>query len=70
MTEVWYVDDSKLSHVNSFEITKFAGYLPIIYGGITVNRGEVHDYLGINLYYSEQVKVQVFNIIYLDSVIQ
>ena len=33
MTVVWHVDDLKVSHVNSFEITKFAGYLSIIYGG-------------------------------------
>ena len=47
MPVVWYVDDLKVSHVNSFEITKFAGYLSIIYGGLMVHRGNVHEYLGM-----------------------
>ena len=29
---LWHVDDLKVSHVNRFEITKFAGYLSSIYG--------------------------------------
>ena len=51
MTVVWHVDDLKVSHVDSFEITNFSGYLSSIYGGLTVNRGRVHHYLGINTGY-------------------
>ena len=56
MTVVFNVDDLKVSHGKSFEITNFAGYLSSIYGGLTVYRGEVHDYLGMYLNYIKQVK--------------
>ena len=36
---LWHVDDLKVSHVDSFEITKFSGYLSRIYGGLRVQRG-------------------------------
>ena len=29
---VWHMDDLKVSHVDRFEVTKFVGYLPSIYG--------------------------------------
>ena len=32
MTVVWHVDDLAMSHVDSYEVTKFAGYLSSIYG--------------------------------------
>ena len=47
MTVVWYVDGLKVSHVDSFEVTKFSVYLSSIYGGISVNRREIHDLLAI-----------------------
>ena len=43
MTIVWPMEDLKASHFNSVEITKFEGYLYINDGGITVNRGKVHN---------------------------
>ncbi len=46
----WHVDDLKVSHVNPFQITNFAAYLATIYGNsLMVHRGEVHDYLGMDL---------------------
>ena len=59
MTVVWNVDKLKVSHVESFETTKFARCLSIIYGGLTVHKGKVHDYLVMELYYSKQVTVKV-----------
>ena len=59
MMVVWNVDNLKVSHVKSFETNKFSGYLSIIYGRLTVNRGKVHDYLVIDLDYSKQVTVKV-----------
>ena len=69
MTVVCHVDLLKMSHVDSFEITKFAGYLSRIYGRITVYRIKVHEYLGIDLDYSKQGTVKVSMIKYLDSVL-
>ena len=51
MTVVCHVDLLKMSHVDSFEITKFAGYMPCIYGGFIVHRGKVNYYLRIYLNY-------------------
>ena len=49
MAVVWHVDDLKVSHVDSFEITKFVGYITSIYGGIKVHIGKVHAYLVMDL---------------------
>ena len=45
----WQVDNLKVSHVDSFEITKVAEYLSSIYGGLTVYREKVYVYLGMDL---------------------
>ena len=43
MAVVWHIDNLKVSHMHSFEITNFAGYLYIIYGGLEEHRVKVHD---------------------------
>jgi hypothetical protein len=53
MIVCWHVDDLKVSHVNSIELTKFVHKIAKIYGDqITVKRGSVYDYLGMDLDYS------------------
>jgi len=60
MTVVWHVDDLKVSHMKTLEITKFACYLSQIYGPkLAVKRRKIHDYLGMDLDYSEKGKVKV-----------
>ena len=60
MTVMWHVDDLKVSHKDPAEITKFANYLAVIYGEkLTVHRGQVHDYLGMDLDYTTKGKVGV-----------
>lgn len=44
MTVVWHVDDLKVSHRNSFEITRLASYLKDIYGKVKVSRGKKLDF--------------------------
>ena len=70
MTIVWHVDDLKVSNVDSFEITKFAGYLSIVYGGLEVHMLKVHDYLVMDLHYSDQLTVKLSMIKYPYSVLQ
>ena len=54
------MDDLKVSHLNSSEITKFACYLQSIYGDkLTVKRGKIHDYMGMDLDYSEKGTIKV-----------
>ena len=62
MMVVWNVDDLNVSNVNTFEITKFSGYLSSIYRGLTVHRGKVQDYLGMDLDYIKKGTVKVYMI--------
>ena len=70
MTVVWHVDDIHASHEDPFEITKLAVYLSTLYGEkLTVNRGKVHNYLGMDLDYSEKGVVKVSMVKYLQKVL-
>ena len=68
---MWHVDDLKVSHKKAIEITKLAMYLDKIYPGLKVNCGKIHDYLGMNLDFSEDgnVKVEVSMIPYLNEIL-
>ena len=53
MTVTWHVDDLKVSHKKSTEVTKFILVLGRIYGnGLSVMRGKRHSYLGMDFNYS------------------
>ena len=53
MTVTWHVDDLKVSHKDYNEITKFLLFWGKRYENrITVTRGDVHDYLGMDLDFS------------------
>jgi len=47
-TICWYVDDLKLSHVKSEEVTKMINTLESHFGKMNVTRGKSHTYLGID----------------------
>jgi hypothetical protein len=71
MIVTWHVDDLKVSHKDSFEITKFAEYLSGIYGDkLTVHRGKIHDYLGMDLDFSKKGEVRVSMIKYLHKILE
>ena len=69
MTVMWHVDDLKVSHKDDNEITKFLLFWGKLYGDyITVNRGVVHDYLGMDLDFSKPGKLSVSMIKYLAKI--
>ena len=70
MTVVWHVDDLKVSHKKAIEITKLAMYLDDIYPGLKVNQCKIHDYLGMNLDFSEDGNVKVSMIPYLLEILR
>ena len=70
MMVLFYLDYLKVSQADSFGITNLAGYLSIIYGGITVSRGNVYGYLGMDLDYGEKVIVRVHMVEYLNNVLK
>ena len=66
---MWHVDE-KVSHEDPAEITKFANYLAVIYGdALTMYRGQVHNYLRMNLDYSRKGKVEIGIIKYVNSIL-
>ena len=57
MTVTWYVDDLKISHKDSLEVTKFLHHFGLIFcERMTVHRGKVHDYLGMDLDFALQIR--------------
>ena len=53
MTVTWRVDDLKISHKDSKEVTKFIKHFGDIYGDrMTVPRGKAHDYFGMDMDFS------------------
>jgi hypothetical protein len=65
MTITWHVNDLKVSHVDRFQIMKFAAYLATIYGNsLMVHQGKVHDYLGMDLDFAMDGIAQVSMITY------
>ena len=62
-------DDLKVSHKDDDEITKILLFWGKLYGyRITVNRGVVHDYLGMDLDFSTPGKLRVSMIKYLAKI--
>ena len=59
MTVFWHVDDLKVSHIDENENTKFAKWTKTIYGEkLTIHRGKIHDYLGMDMDWSKMEKLQ------------
>jgi hypothetical protein len=58
MTVTWHVNDIKVSHKNPHEVTKFLLYMGKIYGPkMTVTRGKMHDYLGMDLDFTTRLEL-------------
>jgi hypothetical protein len=71
-TIVWHVDDLKISHVESIEVTNVIEQLDSIFGNeapLTIRRGKVHDYLGMTLDYATPGKVKVLMVDYIQKMI-
>ena len=60
MTVTWHVDDLKISHKESDEVTKFISELEKVLGNkLTVHRGKIHSYLGIHSDYGTAGTVKI-----------
>ena len=60
MIVAWNTNKLKVLHKDPFEITMFATYLGSIYGdSIEVCRGNLHDYLIMDLYYYKKGYIQL-----------
>ena len=59
MTITWHVNDLKISHQSDAVINGVVAWLKSIYGTLDASRGDKHQYLGIDLDYSQPDKVKV-----------
>ena len=53
-TIAWYVDDTKISHVNPDVVSRVIETLEGHFGKMTVTRGREHTFLGMNIRYTEE----------------
>ena len=59
-TIIWHVDDLKISHVDTTVVSEVIKKISGVFGieaPLTINRGKVHDYLGMNIDFSTSNKV-------------
>ena len=71
-TVLWHVDDLKISHVDSKVNTEVIRMIDEEFGKeapITITRGQVHDYLGMTLDYTEKGKVKIKMIDYVQKML-
>ena len=67
LTIVWHVDDLKISHVSEKTVTRMITWLDKTYvrlfddgsGAMKASRGKTHDYLGMNLDYTDRGRVTI-----------
>ena len=58
-TIVWYVDDNKLSHVDTNVVTDIIEEIKNHFGDLVISRGDTHDFLGINIKIMKDKKVEL-----------
>jgi predicted amino acid-binding ACT domain protein len=52
-TIVWYVDDSKISHVDPNDVTRVIEQIKVVIGKMTVAREKEHTFLGMHVHFKE-----------------
>jgi hypothetical protein len=71
-TIIWHVDDLKISHVDPDVIEEIIKKISDKYGKedpVTVNRGKIHDYLGMTIDFSCEGKVKFTMHDYIENVL-
>ena len=70
MTVTWHVDDLKVSHKDPVAVTTFLYQLGKLYKGqLTVTRGTVHTYLGMDFDFSTKKAVKLSMIPYSQQIL-
>eukprot|EP00957_Ditylum_brightwellii_P108424 8271124-Ditylum_brightwellii.AAC.1 len=70
MAICWHVDDLKISHIDSREVTKVLNILQKKYGKMRTTRGKIHKYLGMTLNFKKKGKVRVGMVKYTKEIIE
>ena len=58
-TIVFYVDDNKISHVDSSVVTDILNILKGHFGDLTVTRGKQHNFLGMDMTFNSNGTVKI-----------
>jgi len=69
-TIVWYVDDNKISHVDSAVVTKVIAMIEARFGKMTVTRGKKHTFLGMDIDFKDNGTASILMKGYLKEAIQ
>jgi hypothetical protein len=72
-TIIWHVDDLKISHVNEGVVTEIIDKISNVFGNeapLTINRGKIHDYLGMELDFRQEKKVVIKMEKYIHGVLE
>jgi hypothetical protein len=72
-TVLWHVDDLKISHVDSAVVDDILLMLDKRYGKdapLTITRGDVHEYLGMTIDFTNKGKVMILMDDYTDNVLK
>ena len=69
-TIVWYVNDNKISHVNSKVVDQIIDVIEKKFGKMTVKRGREHVFVGMNISFIGDNKVNLLMKNYLEEAIQ
>ena len=69
MTVTWRVGDFKISQNDSLDVAKFLHRFGLIYSErMTLHRGKVHDYLGMDLHFSTSNTLKIDKIKYINKI--
>ena len=66
-TIAWYVDDNKISHKNPAVVSDIISKIESKFGKMTVTRGKVHDFLGMNITFTPNQTVEIRMENYVDE---
>ena len=69
LTIVWYVDDTLLSHKDPKVIDWLLSKLEDEYGSLTITRGRMHTFVGMDIEFLENGKVKIMTREYLEEAI-
>jgi hypothetical protein len=64
----WYVNDTKISHVDPNVVTEVINQIEEQFGTMTVNRGSEHVFLGMRICYRENGTAEITMRDYLEDI--
>ena len=70
-TTIWHVDDLKISHIKDVELYRIIADIDKVFvqeSLLTTEQGAMHNYLGMNLEYSNSGKIMITMFDYIQGI--